>query len=200
MTDAPSLTEPKVVTDGRRLRTADSRARIIAAMLDLARSGHITFSAELVAEHAGVGLRTVFRHFKDMDSLYRERSLVIEASLRDELLQPFKAADWRGQLSELMRRRAAAFEKLTPFKRAEAAHRHRSQALEQDIQRMTRMLRDRLKALLVGSPVTDPGYFESLDLLLSFESWQRLRREQELSFEQAQGVLGLAVDRLLAGL
>ena len=62
-------TPPTEERDGRRLRSQDSRARIVAAMLDLIREGEIAPSAELVASRANVGLRTVFRHFKDMDSL-----------------------------------------------------------------------------------------------------------------------------------
>ena len=41
-------------------------------MLELVRAGAISPNAEEVAERAGVGLRTVFRRFDDMDSLYRE--------------------------------------------------------------------------------------------------------------------------------
>ncbi|MFM8818949.1 MAG: TetR/AcrR family transcriptional regulator, partial [Phenylobacterium sp.] len=55
--------------DGRRRRGLDSRDRIIAAMLDLAREGEVAPGAERVAARAEVGLRTVFRHFRDMDSL-----------------------------------------------------------------------------------------------------------------------------------
>ena len=40
--------------------------------------------------------------------------------------------------------------------------------------------------------------FEILDLLLSFESWDRLRRDQALSPDQAREALERAVDALLA--
>src|SRR5271155_753085 len=89
--------------DGRRQRTVDSRARIVSAMLELTHAGHVTVSAELVAERASVGLRTVFRHFNDMDSLYREMSLAIEARLREEVgAFAFTSTDWREQLAELI--------------------------------------------------------------------------------------------------
>ncbi|WP_415427269.1 TetR/AcrR family transcriptional regulator, partial [Staphylococcus borealis] len=67
--------------DGRRRRSQDSRARIVQAMLDLVREGDVSPSAELVAARADVGLRTVFRHFSDLDSLYREMSAVISSEL-----------------------------------------------------------------------------------------------------------------------
>ncbi|HEY2659957.1 MAG TPA: TetR family transcriptional regulator [Caulobacteraceae bacterium] len=190
-------TEQDAETDGRRRRAQDSRARIVAAMLDLTQTGNVSASAELVAERAGVGLRTVFRHFKDMDSLYREMSLIIEARVVGEVDRAFTSADWRGQLEELIHRRATLFEMITPYKRAEAAQRHRSRFLEEDIRRLNCRLREILAEILPAAVVGDGMAFEALDLLLSFESWDRLRREQNLSPEQARAVLGQAAGRLL---
>ncbi len=199
VTQAPDAQAPPPPIDGRRQRTLDSRARIIAAMLDLTRAGHITVSAELVAEHARVGLRTVFRHFKDMDSLYREMSLAIEGRLREEVSLAFVSTHWRGRLDELIQRRTAIFETIAPYKRAEAAHRHRSKVLEQDIGRMAALMRYILGAALPPSVTDDSLLFEALDLLLSFEVWSRLRREQGLDALRARAVLEAAVNRLLAG-
>lgn len=168
-------------------------------MLDLAQQGHISVSAELVAEHARVGLRTVFRHFKDMDSLYREMSLAIEARLREAIsVDPLKT-DWPDRLSELIGRRAAVFEMITPYKRAEAAHRHRSKVLEQDIARVTLLFRDILTSVLPPALAGDPILFEALDMLLSFEAWDRLRREQGLDPGLARQILETAAARLVAG-
>src|SRR5665213_2368302 len=95
-------------SDGRRRRSQDSRARIVAAMLDLIHGGEVAPGAEQVAERAQVGLRTVFRHFKDMDSLYREMSHAIESELRTVVLRPFKAETWRERVLELIDRRSQA--------------------------------------------------------------------------------------------
>jgi AcrR family transcriptional regulator len=185
--------------DGRRQRTVDSRARIVSAMLELTHAGHISVSAELVAERASVGLRTVFRHFNDMDSLYREMSLAIEARLREEIPFGFTSTEWREQLAELIRRRTGVFEKIAPYKRAEAAHRHRSKVLAQDIVRLNTFLRERLRTVLPSAVVRDQLLFEALDMILSFESWERLRRDQDLSPRRAREVLEGAVEKLLAG-
>ncbi len=55
--------------DGRRVRGADNRRRIVDALLKLVATGTVSPNAEQVATEAGVALRTVFRHFADMDSL-----------------------------------------------------------------------------------------------------------------------------------
>ncbi len=64
--------------DGRRLRGKRSRQGIVEAMIELVRSGNPEPTAEEVAARAGVAMRTVFRHFADMDSLYREISQKIQ--------------------------------------------------------------------------------------------------------------------------
>lgn len=190
--------DPTEERDGRRLRSQDSRARIVAAMLALIREGEISPSAELVAGRANVGLRTVFRHFKDMDSLYREMSEVIEGEVQSIRAKPFTAADWRGRVVELIDRRLELFERIAPFKRASDVNRHRSRFLGRDNSRLVVVLREILSGVAPPDEVADPLLFEALDLLLSFEAWSRLRREQNLSQDEAREVLRAAVRRLTA--
>lgn len=203
MTGEPAATiarnpQPSEERDGRRLRSQDSRARIVAAMLALIREGEISPSAELVAGRANVGLRTVFRHFKDMDSLYREMSEVIEDEVHTIREKPFTATDWRGRVVELIDRRLELFERIAPFKRASDVNRHRSRFLGRDNTRLTVVLREILTALAPPDEVGDPQVFEALDLLLSFEAWSRLRREQNLDQDEVREVLRKAVQRLIA--
>lgn len=192
---AIKATEP--VEDGRRRRGQDNRARIVAAMLEIIHEGDLSPGAEQVAERADVALRTVFRHFKDMDSLYREMSQVIETEMVAMVEQPFAARDEKGRVIELVERRGAVFERIGPFKRASDALRHRSRFLEADNARLVTALRDILKRELPEETARDPLRLEALDLLLSWESWNRLRREQGLAPAQAREVLEAAVARLL---
>ena len=183
--------------DGRRRRSQDSRARIIAAMLELVHSGKIAPGAEQVAARAGVGLRTVFRHFKDMDSVYREMATVIEGELAEVLKQPLAGETWRERLSDLIARRCLAFEKIAPFKRAADAHRHASPFLEAHHARLTRTSRDILREVLPAAIAAESPRLEFLDLLLSYETWSRLRREQGLSPRRAREVITFAVERTI---
>jgi len=189
---------PARVPDGRHRRGEDSRARIVAAMLEIVQGGDVSPSAEQVAARADVGLRTVFRHFKDMDSLYREMSVVIEREMRALVERPFAAQDWRERLVELIGRRATVFEKIGPFKRAANVARHRSKFLEVDNGRLVTALREILVAQLPPEAAGDAAKLEILDLLLSFESWSRLRREQGLSVARARETLEAAIRRLVA--
>jgi len=183
--------------DGRRRRSQDSRARIVQAMLELVHAGEVTPAAELVATRANVGLRTVFRHFADMDSLYREMSLVIAAEIQAVVDKPFEGATPRDRVLELVRRRAGAYEKIAPFKRASMIHRHRSPLLEADNARFAATAREILKRQAPPHILRDRPRFEALDVLLSFEVWARLRRDQNLTPRLAVETLELAVATLL---
>ena len=184
--------------DGRRRRSQDSRARIVAAMLDLVREGDVSPGAEIVAARAEVGLRTVFRHFKDMDSLYGEMSHAIEGELTSVAARPLLSETAHERVLELVERRSEGFEKIAPFKHAAAAHRHQSPFLAASQVRLVTQSREILQRLAPPEVAADPTKIEALDLLLSFEAWQRLRREQGLTPAQAREVLAAAVTRILA--
>ncbi|PZR36987.1 TetR/AcrR family transcriptional regulator [Caulobacter segnis] len=183
--------------DGRRRRGQDSRARIVQAMLDLVREGHVSPSAELVADRAEVGLRTVFRHFKDLESLYREMSGVIEAELMALAETPFRSNAWRERVLELVERRGWAYERIAPFKRASEVHRHQSQALAEDNAKFVAVTRDILRRELPSAVSGDQVLFEAIDLLLSFDAWRRLRHDQALTQAATTDVLKLMIAALL---
>ncbi|MES1974373.1 MAG: TetR/AcrR family transcriptional regulator [Pseudomonadota bacterium] len=183
-------------SDGRRRRSETSRDKIVAAMLQLVAEGQITPSADQVAARAAVGLRSVFRHFKDMESLYA--AMTARLSRQYEMwLVPFEASDWRGQLRETIGRRLGTYERLMPFKRAADAHRHESAAIQTEHARTLALMRARLKSVLPDQVAADELVFEAIDLLLSFETWQRLRMEQGLSAERAAALITTQVDRLV---
>ena len=73
--------------DGRRQRSARSRAAIIEASFELMQEGVLAPTAQQIAERAGVGIRSFFRHFEDMESL---------ASASDEHIRSTYEALWAG--------------------------------------------------------------------------------------------------------
>ncbi len=194
VTDAAS----KLPTDGRHRRTHKSRDKIITAMLDLVEAGAIRPSAEDVAARAEVGLRSVFRHFKDMDSLYHEMNMRLARDYALWLV-PYETTEWRDQLAEAMDRRFTTYERLLPFKRAADVHRHRSPSLQATYATALTMMRMRLEAVVSPAFAGDALLFETLDMLLSFETWQRLRFEQSLSYADTRSIVEGLVAKTLAG-
>jgi AcrR family transcriptional regulator len=183
--------------DGRKHRSQKSQALIVNAMLELVAQGNFEPSADQIADIAKVGRRSVFRHFKDMDSLYREMHDSIAASIGSIVEQPFQAADWRGRVLELVDRRAVAFEKLKPFLRAGQVHRHRSPYLKMSHAQFVDMLRNLLLAVLSKEAAQNVVLVETLDMLLGFESWSRLRDVQGLSIARSKRVLKQTIELVL---
>src|SRR6476659_3925970 len=140
------LTTGERETDGRKHRSQKSQMLIVNAMLELVAQGNLAPSAEQIADIAKVGRRSVFRHFSDMDTLYREMNDSIAATMESLVQRPFEAADWYGQVLELVERRAIAFEKMKPFLLAEQLHRHRSPFLRAAHARFV----ERLRNILIG--------------------------------------------------
>jgi AcrR family transcriptional regulator len=184
--------------DGRRHRSQKSQRLIVNAMLELVARGNLEPSADQIAEIAKVGRRSVFRHFSDMDMLYREMNHSVAASMGSIVQQPFLASDWRGRLLELVDRRAAGFEKMKPFLLAGQVHRHRSAFLKTAHAEFVGLLRSILTGLLPKDVARDAVLVDALDMLLSFESWNRLREDQDLSIAKSKRVLKQAVESLLA--
>lgn len=182
--------------DGRRRRSQTSRDKIVAAMLELVAEGRITPSADEVASRAKVGLRTVFRHFADMESLYAALTHTL-AEHYEMWLIPFDSSDWREQLVEVVERRTATYERLLPFKRAGDAHRHMSPAMQDSYASILAIMRQRLRSFLPASITADALRFETIDLMLSFEVWQRLRDEQKLAVDRAHDIVMAEVLRLV---
>lgn len=183
--------------DGRRQRSDASRRKIALAMIELLREGEADPSADLVAERAGVGRRTVFRLFSDMEGVFREMHAIMTSRLTPEFSRPFEATTWRERLDELIERRAKAFEQMLPIKTAADARRYTSDFLEVEHRNVTRLQREALLAVLPAS-LAKGEMLEALDLALSFETWRRLRYEQGLSVKQAQAILRRLVSALVA--
>lgn len=198
MTVIPGADTAPPKADGRRERSATSRRRILAAMIDLIESGLPSLTAEAVAARAGVSLRTVFRHFEEMENLHLEIAALVFEKVRPILDQQLERREWPDMLEESVANRAEFFEIIAPFKTAIDVHRHRSRAIAAQHRRITVMSRDLLAASLPAEVVSDHPLFELLTLLLSIETWQRLREQQGMSVSEASEAVLRAV-RAVAG-
>jgi AcrR family transcriptional regulator len=186
--------------DGRARRGERSRHAIVSAFYELIGAGIPQPTAQQVAARAGVGLRSVFRHFDDMDSLYAELNERIQAAALPLLRDPPQAGSVEERALEIVQHRSAFFEALSPFKRSGDIVRHRSVFLQRQHVRVVRELRDRLLRGLPELAAAPEAVTDALDAALSFEIWDRLRRDQRLSRERATEALRTVALALLAGL
>jgi AcrR family transcriptional regulator len=186
-----------VEVDGRRQRSDASRRRIVEAMLELARRGDPAPSADAVAERAGVGRRTVFRLFKDMESLYREMHATMLARIEHIRAMEIDGESWRERFACLLERRVRLFEEILPIEAAANVHRHHSAFLRDAHAATAQMLRDIMLFVLPKAAKADADRLEALDVMLSIEVWRRLRWEQGLSARAAKRVLERTAEALL---
>ncbi len=174
--------------DGRVRRGARNHEAIVQAIYALIQETHLPPTVDDVAARAGVGRRTVFRQFEDLDALYRSMG---ERVLREALGRVVLAAPsgiLAADLAALVERRGRIYEFVTPFRRASRLVRHESAFVREQQTMMSMGFRAALLAVLEPANA-DEDTFEALDLLLSFEAWERLRHQQSLSVERAQELL-----------
>lgn len=184
-------------TDGRRQRSERSRDQIIEAVLKLISEGDFAPSAARVAQRARVGLRTVFRHFEDMDSLYRGMTERVEARVMPKVVAPYAGTTWQAVLREHVSRRAEVFEEIFPYRIAANLRRFHSRFLMEDYHKNTALESATLSSILPSVIRTDAMLFAALELLLGFQSWRRLRQDQGFSAAQAEAVIQQAVEKLV---
>ena len=185
-------------SDGRLKRSVATRKKILQALTALTYEGFLSPTAEQVAMRADVGLRTVFRHFDDMDSLYREINTDLELKVQPLLKTRLGGATWQERVLQSIEIRSDFYESYAAMYLASQVHRHESDFLTQNLMDSARQQRDLLQRLLPAAVAKNSTLLNALDLVLSFETWIRLRREQGLALAQARDVVRLAVKALLA--
>lgn len=170
-------------------RAQRSGQAIVDALLALIGDGVLEPTAQQVAERAGVGIRTVFRRFSDMESLYAEVDARVQAEALPLLLGGPPGGSVRERARALVRRRIEFFERITPYKRSGNVKRWRSPFLGERHARLVRVLRTELLRWLPELGRAPAAVADALDLATSFEAWDRLRGEQGLARPRAQAAV-----------
>ena len=184
--------------DGRRMRSAESRRRILDAMLALVQEGHPDPGAEAVALRAGVGLRTVFRLFRDMESICAE----MLAPQRLEFVQcfrtPFTSQHGPSRVRELYARLAGLYEVRMPLRRAGMIPRHTPPSLAGGMRELDSAIAGFINHEVPGDDAAARERRVMLNFLMSYEAWMRLRDGQGLDAAQTLATLEKAMDQQLA--
>jgi len=181
-TDAPTV-------DGRVSRGARNREAIVDALLACYESGTLRPSIPEVAARAGVSVRSVHNHFADVEALRAEvaqRQWERHASL----LGPVTT------IEALVDSRAAFYEAVTPVRRAALLTVHDSPTIARNLARLDRVLRRQLERSV---PRLDTAVLDALELVTSWDAWNRLRTAQGCSVARARRILVDIVRKLTEG-
>jgi AcrR family transcriptional regulator len=187
-----------VSVDGRRQRGERTRQAIIEAALSLQEEGVLVPTAQQISDRAGVLIRSFFRHFEDMETLFK----AADDQLRDSYEALFIGGDRDGFLVErvnrAVERRSAAFEKLKNIFLGTKAQLWRYEMLRKNYARNQRGLKKDLEAWLPELKGLPEVECESVHAIASFEMWNRLRSEQGLSEKASISVVQSTLIRLLS--
>ncbi|MGH9026009.1 MAG: TetR/AcrR family transcriptional regulator, partial [Acidimicrobiia bacterium] len=187
--------------DGRVARGARNRDALVDALLELLREGVARPRAREIADRAGLSLRTVFQHFDDLEALHASAA----DRQREHLTAWFRPLTADGPTDErvtaLVARRAELFEEIAPVRRASLLV--TSPVLDRRRGEMGARLRREVGRALAPELDTAPAapradLLAALELALSWESWDALRRVQGLSVAAAKRVTRLVVEQLLS--
>jgi len=186
------------VVDGRRARTERSKQAIIDATLALMEEGNLIPTAQQISDRAGVGIRSFFRHFEDMETLFA----TIDDQVRDTTEALFLGGDRNGTREErilhVIERYAEGYEKQNNIILSTAAQLWRSETLRKNYARYQRGLRKDLEDWLPELKELTRSECEAVYAITSFEMWHRLRYHQGLGKRAAMNVLVGLLNNLFA--
>ena len=185
-------------SDGRRQRSERSQTAIIEAALALMDEGALVPTAQQIADRAGVGIRSFFRHFADMDSLF----LAADEMLISSYEALFEVDDRAGTLSERIARAidlyGNAFEQLRPIILCTQSQLWRSPKLRENYAWHQKRLRKELELWLPEVVALPKDRREALHAIASFDMWHRLREHQGLSPKASSDIVTSLVNDLIA--
>jgi len=188
--------------DGRRARAERNREAVVEAILSLLRDGVEHPGVEEIAERSGVSVRSVFRHFDDLESLY---TTAIQVHLR-QVGQLFELRTAEGttdqRIAALVEHRARLYEDITPVRRAAERSRRTSPAIDETLRNSRRFLRAQLelcfrRELEQRSRTRRSDLLDAIEVATSWSSWDSLRCEHALSVSRAKRVLTVTLHALV---
>lgn len=190
--------------DGRRLRSERTRQLIIEAYLGLLHETQRMPTAADIAKRAGYSVRSIFERFSDLDALSLATADYAIAMGQAEAVATDVSADRPTRIRSHIRTRAQACEKWLPLWHIMTAKPIQEQlpgtrarvvgVRRANIQRLELMYAPELATL---DATQRRHLLLALAALTSFESWEQLRSDLDLPFDDALEVWRLAIDRML---
>jgi len=186
--------------DGRRKRSQRSREKILRAYWELMLDGDMDPSAAAIAERAEVGLRSVFRHFEDLDTLLRDLMQLCYDEVMPEFMTPLKRTNWKDQLLEMVERHVMIWERIRIPHTAGEIGRFKSQVLMDDYQRSRNLEISGIKAVLPKDIDDYDNVLLALDASICFSTMRRMREDRKLSIAEVKAVMTLMVKSIIDGI
>ena len=195
MSDSVSTTAK---VDGRRLRSNRSRRVIVEAMLQLIDGGNLVPTAQQVADHAKVGIRSVFRHFEDMEAIFATADELWRNDFVDKTGDVDSKLPPEQRIAEVVAKLARLYESNSNILKSTATRRWRSAFLKQNYAMYQARIRKDIQKALPELAQLSPPRQEAIFATLSFECWDRLRDHQSNSADDSIAALNDMLEILFA--
>lgn len=181
--------------DGRVARSYRTREAVVDALLDLINEGDLQPTAARIAERAGVSLRLVFHHFNDLETIYAalaKRQLERVAPLMKPAISP--SIPLASRISEFVAQRARTLEFIAPVRRAALLRESLTPSLARQLAGARALARRQIQTVFEPELGTVEGserrdLLHALDVALSWDAWDMMRRQQGLSESEARRVM-----------
>lgn len=196
------LAEVAPASDGRLARGERARSAVVDALLALIEEGDLMPPAPRIAARAGVSLRLVFHHFRDLEGLFEACSARQLQRITPEMRAIAPTGPLETRLAAFVEERARLLERIAPVRRAALLREPFSTFLRERIALVRawkradaeRVFARELDAL---SPADRPAAVAALGVATSFASWDSLRSHQGLTPEAARAVMARLVEGVL---
>lgn len=183
--------------DGRRLRSERCKQSILEACQHLMSEGCLVPTAQMISDKAGVPIRTFFRHYPDMETLFR----AVDEALQPEYERLFRETKSEGTLPEriacAVELHAQSWEQNRAVIKSTKAQLWRYQVLRDNYSRVNRFLKKDLDKRLPELQKVDSDTRETIDALASIEMWERLRDHQKLSRTKSIRIITQSLELIL---
>lgn len=194
-------TERRRNTDGRIARGERTRDAIIDAHTELLREGVLKPTAKVIAERAGISLRTIWLNFSDLEALLQATTaywLEADAELRRPVAPDLPLAE---RIDQYIAQRVSRLEHIAPAARSAALGEPFSAALQKSrqahVQRSITDLETTFGPELDSAGPDRETLLKSLFLTTSWPSWTALRDDFGLDVDAARAVVRRSMSALL---
>lgn len=153
---------------------------MLEALLALIEAGEVPTTAE-VAAAAGISERSLFRHFDSREGLFDAVIDEVVARVAPFAVGPSPEGTGAERLDALLTTRAALFEAMTPVRRVAPVYAVRSDRVAERMLETHRWFRAQVAEALAPqldglAPAERIDVLDALDVALSWEAWDHLRR------------------------